>query len=115
MLLEQGNLLRIFVGEMDKHDGKPLYEWIVHEAKSHGLKGATVIRGIEGFGAKSLIHTAKILSLSPDLPLIIEIADNPEKIEAFLPVLDSVMKEGMLTVEKVHVRFYRDGAKVEPD
>jgi PII-like signaling protein len=107
MLPENGHLLRIFVGESDKHEGKPLYEWIVRKAKSEGLAGATVIRAIEGFGAHSRIHTAKILDLSTDLPMIIEIVDELEKIEAFLSVIDSVIQEGLATVEKVHIRLYR--------
>jgi len=107
MLPEQGHLLRIFIGESDKHERVPLYEWIVKEAKKAGLSGATVIRGIEGFGAQSRIHSAKILDLSVDLPIIIEIVDDLEKIEAFLPTIDEVVQEGLATVEKVHIRFYR--------
>jgi len=107
MLPEQGHLLRIFIGESDKHDGMPLYEWIVREAKKRGLAGATVLRGIEGFGASSRIHAAKILALSDDLPIIIEIVDELTKIEDFLPTIDEVVHEGMATVEKVHIRFYR--------
>jgi len=107
MLPEQGHLLRIFIGESDKHARMPLYEWIVKEAKKAGLAGATVIRGIEGFGAHSRIHSAKILDLSVDLPIIIEIVDDLEKIEAFLPTVDEVVQEGLATVEKVHIRLYR--------
>ncbi|SRR5579875_1579191 len=107
MLPENGHLLRIFVGETDKHEGKPLYEWIVRKAKAEGLAGATVIRAIEGFGAHSRIHTVKLLELSTDLPIIIEIVDELQKIEDFLSVIDSVIEEGLATVEKVHIRFYR--------
>ena len=109
MLPENGHLLRIFVGESDKHDGTPLYEWIVLKAKEFGLAGSTVLRGIEGFGAKSRIHTAKILRLSEDLPIVIEIIDTIEKIEEFLPLVDEAITEGLATVEKVNIRFYRSG------
>jgi PII-like signaling protein len=111
MLPENGHLLRIFIGERDKHDGKPLYEWLVRKAKEQGLAGATVIRAMEGFGAHSNIHTAKILDLSTDLPIIIEIVDELQKIEDFLNVVDSVIEEGLATVEKVHIRFYRTRKK----
>ncbi len=103
----EGQLLRIFIGESDKHNGMPLYEWIVQEARRHGLAGATVLRGTTGFGAHSRIHTAKILQLSEDLPIVIEIVDTPEKVEAFLPLVDGAIHEGLATVEKVQVRFYR--------
>jgi PII-like signaling protein len=103
----QGCLLRIFIGESDKHDGKPLYEWIVRQARKSGLAGATVTRGIEGFGRASRIHTAKILRLSEDLPIIVEIVDAPEKIETFIKVVDPVIDGGLVTVENVQVRVYR--------
>ncbi|MFQ5629720.1 MAG: DUF190 domain-containing protein [bacterium] len=109
MLPEEGQLLRIFIGESDKHEGKPLFEWIVQKARENGLAGATVLRGLEGFGAHSRIHTAKILRLSEDLPLVIEIVDTSEKIEAFLPQIDAAITEGLATLEKVHIRFYRSG------
>jgi PII-like signaling protein len=109
MLPEKGHLLRIFIGEEDKYEGKPLYEWIVQKAKENGLAGATVIRGIEGFGAKSRIHTSKILRLSEDLPIVIEIVDILEKIENFIPQIDNAIREGLATVEKVEIRFYRSG------
>lgn len=108
-LPKDGKLLRIFVGENDKYDGTPLYEWIVRKAREGGLAGATVLRGLEGFGAHSRLHTAKILRLSSDLPIVIEIVDTEDKIEAFLPVIDSAVEEGLATVEKVEVRFYRSG------
>ncbi|HVP38516.1 MAG TPA: DUF190 domain-containing protein [Candidatus Saccharimonadales bacterium] len=108
-LPEEGHLLRIFVGESDKHEGRPVYEWLVRKAREHGLAGATVVRGIEGFGAHSRLHTAKILRLSEDLPVVVEIVDTEEKIEAFLPVVDQAVAEGLATVEKVRIRFYRSG------
>jgi PII-like signaling protein len=104
-----GCLLRIFIGESDRHHGKPLYEWLLLRARESGLAGATVLRGIAGFGAHSRMHTAKILRLSEDLPIVIEIVDAREKIEAFLPVVDAAIGEGLATVEKVQVRFYRGG------
>jgi len=107
MLPKQGHLLRIFVGENDRHGGVPLYEWIVREARHAGLAGATVLRGVEGFGAHSRLHTARVLRLSSDLPIVIEIVDTREKIEAFLPVIDDAIEEGLATIEKVEVRFYR--------
>jgi PII-like signaling protein len=114
MLPENGHLLRIFVGESDKHEGIPLYEWIVLKAKEFGLAGSTVLRGIEGFGAKSRIHTMKILRLSEDLPIVIEIIDTIEKIEEFLPLVDAAITEGLATVEKVNIRFYRSGRRKNP-
>ncbi|MBX9568459.1 MAG: DUF190 domain-containing protein [Candidatus Obscuribacterales bacterium] len=107
MLSENGHLLRIFIGERDKHEGMPLYEWLVRKAKDVGLAGATVIRAMEGFGAHRSIHTAKVLDLSTDLPIIIEIVDELQKIEDFMTVVDSVVEEGLATIEKVHIRFYR--------
>lgn len=109
ILPEAGQLLRIFVGESDKHEGKPLYEWLLLEARAQGLAGATVIRAIAGFGAHSRLHTAKILRLSEDLPIVIEIVDTPEKIEAFLPTIDAAVTEGLATVEQVRIRMYRSG------
>jgi PII-like signaling protein len=100
-------LLRIFIGESDRHDGHPLHEAIVLKARALHLAGATVLRGAMGFGASSRLHTAKILRLSTDLPLIIEIVDSEEKINAFLPVLDGMMGGGLVTVEKVRVIHYR--------
>jgi PII-like signaling protein len=109
VLPQEGSLLRIFIGESDKHEGMPLYEWIVRKAREQGLAGATVLRGIEGFGAHSRVHTAKILRLSTDLPIVIEIVDTLEKIEAFLPSIDRAIREGMATLERVQIRFYRSG------
>ena len=110
-LPEEGYLLRIFIGESDKMDGKPLYEWVVIEAKARGMAGATVLRGMMGFGAQSkVIHTFKIERLSEDLPIVIEIVDSKEKIEDFLGHAESRIKRGILTtVEKVQVRVYRGG------
>ncbi len=111
ILPREGRLLRIFIGENDRHDGRPLYEWLVVKAREVGLAGATVIRGVEGFGAKSRLHTARILRLSTDLPIVVEIVDTMDKIEAFLPVVDQAVTEGLATVEKVDIRFYRTGVK----
>jgi PII-like signaling protein len=105
----EGQLLRIFVGESDRWEGKPLYDAIVRKARESGLAGATVLRGLEGFGAQSRIHTAKILRLSEDLPMVVEIVDKPARIQAFLPVLDKMVGEGLITLEKVHIIAYRHG------
>ena len=102
-------ILRIFIGESDRHEHKPLYETIVLKAREAHLAGATVLRGPMGFGKSSRLHTAKILRLSMDLPIIIEIVDSEEKIRAFLPVLDSMMGGGLVTMEKVQVIDYRAG------
>jgi PII-like signaling protein len=103
----ESQLLRIFIGESDRHDGKPLYEAIVLKARELHLAGATVLRGAMGFGPSSRIHTAKILRLSIDLPLIIEIVDSEDKINSFLPVLDGMMGGGLVTLESVKVIHYR--------
>jgi uncharacterized protein len=103
----EGQLLRIFIGESDHWEGRPLYEAIVRRAREAGLAGATVIRGLEGFGAHSRLHTTRILRLSEDLPVVVEIVDVAEKIEAFLPALDEMVDEGMVTLEKVRVIAYR--------
>ena len=104
---EEGYLLRVFVGQSDKHGHVPLYEAIVSKARETGLAGATVLRGVMGFGRHSVVHTAKILRLSEDLPMIIEIVDSLEKIEAFLPILDTMVLEGLVTLEQVRVIHYR--------
>ena len=104
---EDGYLLRIFIGESDKHHHQPLYEAIVLKARETGLAGATVVRGVMGFGKNSVIHTAKILRLSEDLPMVIEIADSLEKIEQFLPVLDEMITDGLVTMERVKVLHYK--------
>jgi hypothetical protein len=104
-------LLRVFIGENDRADGSPLYEAIVLKAREQHLAGATVLRGPMGFGASSRLHTTKILRLSEDLPLVIEIVDSEEKINAFLPMLDGMMTSGLITMEKVQVLQY--GTKVQ--
>jgi len=106
-LPSEAELLRIFIGEADKYEGKPLYEVITSLARRKGMAGATVIRGLMGFGAHSRMHTAKILRLSEDLPVIIEIVDEPEKIEALLPELDKMIREGLVSPEKISVIAYR--------
>ncbi|MBI4367855.1 MAG: DUF190 domain-containing protein [Candidatus Omnitrophica bacterium] len=103
----EGKLLRIFIGEADKWQGQPLYEAIVHLAKKEGMAGATALKGFMGFGCKSHMHTAKLLRLSEDLPIVIEIVDSEEKINRFLPSLDSMVKEGLITLEKANVIMYR--------
>ncbi len=102
-----GRLLRIFIGESDMYEGRPLYEAIVLALRKEGLAGATVLRGIEGFGKSSRLHTAHILRLSEDLPIIIECVDTAEKIEAILPTLDTMIGDGLVTMERVDVRVYR--------
>jgi PII-like signaling protein len=107
VLPEKGHMLRIYIGESDKKDGAPLYEWLVKKAREHGLAGATVIKGVLGFGAHSRIHTSKILRLSEDMPMVIEIVDTLEKIDKFMPVVDQTINEGLAIVEEVSIRFYR--------
>ena len=104
-------LLRIFIGESDRHDRHPLHEAIVLKAREQHLAGATVLRGAMGFGKSSRLHTSKILRLSADLPLVIEIVDSKEKIDAFLPVLDQMMGGGMVTLESVRVIHYRGSSR----
>lgn len=106
-LAEDGRLLRIFIGEDDRWEGEPLYRAIVLKAKELGLAGATVLKGPMGYGANSLIHTNRLIEVSGDLPLVIEIVDAPEKVESLLPFLDDVVQEGMITVENVRVLKYR--------
>lgn len=103
----EGYLLRIFVGESDRHGHRPLYEAIVLNAREAGLAGATVLRGVMGFGKNSVLHTAKILRLSEDLPMVVEIVDSLEKIEAFVPSLDAMIADGLVTIEKVRVIHYK--------
>lgn len=102
-------LLRIFIGEDDRHHGRPLYEAIVQAAHDHGMAGATVLRGIMGYGAHSRLHTAKILRLADNLPVVVEIVDTPEQIESFLQTLDNMITEGLVTREKANVIVYRAG------
>jgi len=103
----EGKLLRLFIGESDSWHGKPLYQAIIERVREEGLAGATVIRGIEGFGADSRLHTSRILRLSEDLPVVIEIVDTPERIDRVVPILDEMVGEGMLTLERVQVVSYR--------
>ena len=104
---EEGYLLRIFVGESDRLGHRPLYEEIVLKAREAGLAGATVLRGVMGFGRNSILHTAKILRLSEDLPMVIEIVDSLEKVKAFMPQLDDMIKDGLVTLEEVKVIHYK--------
>jgi len=106
-LTHDAMLLRIFIGESDRWKHQPLYEAIVLKARELHLAGATVLRGAMGFGKSSVVHTAKILRLSMDLPLLIEIVDSEEKIQSFLPALDQMMRGGLVTLEKVRVIDYR--------
>ena len=104
---EEGKLLRIFIGEQDKWNHQPLHEAIVNLARKEGLAGATAIKGFLGFGCKSHLHTTKLLRLSEDLPIIIEIVDSEAKIQKFLPYLDEMVREGLITLEKATVVMYR--------
>ena len=109
----EGKLLRIFVGEADRYQGRPLFEALVRKARELGLAGATVWRGIESFGARSRIHTASILRLSEDLPIIIEIVDTEERVREVLPALDAILEAagggGLMTIEKVEIIKYSVG------
>jgi uncharacterized protein len=107
----EGKLLRIFIGEADRWGGRPLYEAIVEAARRGGMAGATVWKGFMGFGRHSRLHTAKVLRLSEDLPVVIEIVDAAEKIEAFLPTLDQMVQEGLVTLERAEVLMYRAPGK----
>ena len=102
----EGKLLRIFIGESDRYEGKPLYEWLVIQAKESGMAGATVLRGVMGFGAGSRIHTSKILRLSMDLPMVVEIVDTNEKIQDFLSRIEDALQGGLVTLEKAEVQIY---------
>ena len=106
---EEGQLLRIFIGESDRWKGKPLYEAIILKAREMGIAGATMLRGMMGYGAASRIHTAKILRLSEDLPIVVEIVDSKEKITALLPTIEEMVHEGLVTLENVRVLQYRSG------
>ena len=120
MIPREAKLLRVFVGERDKSGRRPTYEAIVRLARAEGLAGATVLRGIEGFGHSSRLHTAKILRLSDDLPIVVEIVDAAEKIDGFLAKLDPLMRGGLVTVERAEVLVYgaaeapADPAKRDP-
>ncbi len=106
-----GYLLRIFVGEGDKYGHRPLYEAVVLKGRETGLAGATVLRGLMGFGAHSVLHTAKVLRLSEDLPMVIEIVDGLDKIQGFLPILDDMIGDGLVTLERVRIIQHRAGKK----
>lgn len=110
-LPQEGHLLRIIIGESARHQGKPLYEWIVLKARECGVAGATVVRGMMGYGATSRIKTASILRLSEDLPVVIEMIDTREMLEQFLEIVDPVIREGLVTFEKMNIRMYRSGDK----
>lgn len=112
-LPEAGMLLRIFIGESDIYKGKALYEQIVLKARELNLAGATVTRGIMGFGANSRVHTAKLLQLSEDLPVVVEIVDIEERLNAIIPFLDEVVKEGLITLERVRVIKYRHSDEIK--
>ena len=102
-----GKLLRIFIGEADKWNGKPLFEEIILLAKKEGMAGATAIKGFMGFGCKSHMHTASLLRMSEDLPVVVEIVDSEDKINQFIPKLDTMVREGLITLEKANVIMYR--------
>lgn len=106
-LFTEAKLLRVFIGESDKFEGRPLYQAIVERARQRELAGATVLRGYLGYGANSRIHSARIMRLSEDLPMVIEIVDEPERIAAFAAELDGMIDEGLVTMEKVEVVIYR--------
>ena len=107
-LPQEGTLLRIFIGEADKYQHKPLYEWIVLQAREQGLAGATVLRGMMGFGANTRkIHTFRFDTLSEDLPIIIEIVDTQDKLYKFLELIEPHISAGLVTLEKAQVKFYR--------
>lgn len=109
-LPQEGSLLRIFIGEADKYEGKPLYEWIVLKAREHELAGATVLRGVMGYGANTRqIHTFRFDTLSEDMPIIIEMVDSRYKLEKFIEAIEPQIKAGLVTMEKAHVKFYKYG------
>lgn len=107
-LIGENVLMRIFIGESDRHGHKPLYEALVELLRREGIAGATVLRGIGGFGAHSVYHTQKLLDLSASLPLVIEVIDSQEKLDAVMPLIDEMMEGGMITLEKVTVIRYSD-------
>ncbi len=100
-------LLRLFIGEADNYEGRPLYQAIMEMLREEGVAGATVLRGLEGFGKSSLLHTANLLRMSSDLPILIECVDTADKIEEIMPVLDEMMEDGLVTIQDVEVRVYR--------
>jgi PII-like signaling protein len=114
-LPKEGHLMRIFIGESDKYHGKPLYEWLVYQARDQGLAGVTVLRGMMGYGANSrTIQTFKIERLSEDLPIVVEVVDTSDRLEQFLAIIDDKIRGGLVTLEKVQVRIYRSDLKEDP-
>ena len=109
--MQSAKLLRIFIGESDRHGNQPLYTAIVELARKQGLAGATVFKGIEGYGAHSVVHAARVFDLSSDLPVLIEIVDTEEKIRAFAGQLDDIVTEGLVTLESIEVTHYRSGSR----
>lgn len=107
--------LRIYIGESDRHKGKPLYQAIVEEARKLGLAGATALRGMVGFGASSRLHTVRLLRLSEDLPIVVEIVDRAERLDTLMPFLDEVILEGLVTREEVEVVYYRTTERVSEE
>ena len=110
MLPERGSLLRIFMGESDQWGGMPLYQWLVREAHREGLAGATALRGMEGFGARGSLHTTRVLTLSADLPVVVEVVDTEEKIKKFLNVVDEAVGHRLMTTEEIGMKMHRDQA-----
>ena len=109
MNLVDGRLLRIFIGEQDRHEDEPLHQWLLSAAHAQGLAGGTVLRGLEGYGADGRLHTARVLRLSTDLPLVVEFVDTADKVDAFLATVDPVLRVGLVTVEKVQMKLYGSG------
>lgn len=105
----EAKLVRIFIGESDQWEGRPLYEALVHKARDMSLAGATVLRGIEGYGANSVVHTTRILRMSEDLPVVVEIVDTAERVDAFCEVATEMVREGLVTAEKVQILKYQAG------
>jgi hypothetical protein len=112
-LPSQGYMLRLIIGESDKHEGQRLYEWLVLKARECGIAGATVMRGMMGYGASSRIKTSSILRLSEDLPIIVEFIDTERMLLEFLELIEPVHKGGLVTLEKMHIRLYRKGGDIE--
>ena len=111
-LPQEGSLLRIFIGEADKAEHKPLYEWIILQAREQGLAGATVLRGMMGYGANTRqIHTFRFDTLSEDLPIVVEVVDTQENLEKFLELIEPHLKAGLVTMEKAQIRFYKADKK----
>lgn len=109
----EAKLIRIFIGESDQWDGRPLYEALVHRAREEGLAGATVLKGIEGYGAGSVVHTARILRLSQDLPVVVEIVDTADKVDVFLDIVGTMVQEGLVTSERVEILRYQTGNRID--